>query len=106
MTMPNEALITAVDSLRDQYSQRQKVTQNLLTALKGTPATLAKTARALHEYAEQGGSIDQNKLGQAQQTFEALRVKDDAVDPLTPDLKRETKWLASVLSVLRDIVSA
>jgi hypothetical protein len=106
MTMPNEALITAVDTLRDLYSQRQKMTQNLLAALKGTPGTLTKTARALQAYAEQGGSVDQNQLAQAQQTFAALRVKEDAVDPLLPDLKRETKWLASVLSALRDTVSA
>src|SRR5437870_2030668 len=103
--MPDETLIAALDNLREQYIQRHKVTQNLLTVLKGTPGTLTKTTRALQEYAGQGGSIDPNKLGQAQQTFEALRVKEDAVDPLTPDLKRETKWLASVLSTLRDIVS-
>ncbi len=104
--MPNEALIAALDELRDQYSQRQKVTQNLLSALKGMPGTLTKTARALQTYVEQGTSIDPNKLGQSQQVFEALRVKEDAVDPLVPDLKRETKWLAILLSSLRDTVSA
>jgi hypothetical protein len=87
MTMPDEALIAALDNVRDQYSQRQKVTQNLLAALKGTPGTLAKTTRALQTYAEQSSGIDPDRLGQAQQMFETLRVKEGAVDPLMPDLK-------------------
>jgi hypothetical protein len=33
--MPDATLIAALDNLRDGYSQRQKVTQNLLTARQG-----------------------------------------------------------------------
>jgi hypothetical protein len=104
--MPDEALIIALDKLRDSYSQRQKVTQNLLTALKGTPGALTKTARVLREYAQQGSSIDADKVIQAQQSFEALRLKEEAVDPLLPDLKREVKLLTALLVALRDTVSA
>jgi hypothetical protein len=104
--MPDETLIAALDNLRDGYSQRQKVTQNLLTALQRTPSTLNKTARALRDYIDQGSGIEPSKLDQAQQTFEVLRLKEDAVDPLTPDLKRESKWLAGFLTALRDAVSA
>ena len=104
--MPDETLIAALDNLRDGYSQRQKVTQNLLTALKRTPSTLNKTARALRDYIDQGNGIEQSKLDQAQQTFEALRLKEDAVDPLAPDLRREAKSLVALLTALRDAVSA
>lgn len=45
--MPNNALITALEDLRDTYSQRQKATNNLLAALRGVTGSLGKAGRSL-----------------------------------------------------------
>ncbi len=108
--MPNDALITAVERLRETYSQRQKSTNSLVTALRGTTSALGKASRILREYAEQAPSADGDGLTEAQQSFAqgsiALRLKDEIVDPLVPDLRREAKTLAGIETALRDALAA
>jgi hypothetical protein len=67
--MPNDALISELDRLRETYSQRQKATNNLLATLKGTTAALGKTNRLLREYADLNPNT--NDIAKAQQSFSA-----------------------------------
>jgi hypothetical protein len=46
--------------------------------------------------------VDEANLTQAQEAFGSLRLKDDAVDPLLPELRREVKILSGVVTALRD----
>src|SRR5215207_6262511 len=98
--MPNDALISELDRLRDTYSQRQKATNNLLTTLKGTTAALGKTNRILREYAELNSNT--NDIAKAQQSFSASGLKEEAIDPLLPSLRREAKTLTSLAGALKD----
>lgn len=104
--MPNERLIAELEGLREAYNQRQKTSNALLTALKGTTSIVNKTVRALRDYSEQNGSSGSSSLIQAQQAFGAQRLKEDAVDPLLPELRREVKALATVTGALKDAVAA
>jgi hypothetical protein len=103
--MPNDSLISELDGLRDLYSQRQRATTSLLTALKGTTSALSKAGRNLNDYAEQNGSPQLTALAQAQQTFGSLRLKEEAIDPLLPDLRREAKTLTELTSALKDALA-
>jgi hypothetical protein len=102
--MPNDALISELDRLRETYSQRQKATNNLLAALKGTTAALGKTNRILREYADLNSNTDD--IAKAQQFFSARGLKEEAVDPLLPSLRREAKSLTSLAGALKDTVAA
>src|SRR5436305_10501148 len=88
-SMPNDSLISAIEGLRETYSQRQRATNGLLAALKGTTGALSKANRSLREYADQNANLNRAELAQAQQAFGAARLKDEAIDPLMPDLRRE-----------------
>src|SRR5436853_6377819 len=89
--MPNDALITALEDLRDTYSQRQRATNSLLAALRGVTGSLGKAGRTLSEYAGQSPGLDRARLSRAQEAFDALRLKDDAIEPLLPDLRAEAQ---------------
>src|SRR6266545_867555 len=102
--MPNDELIGELDRLRETYGQRQRTTNSLLAALKGATGALTKAGRSLRDYADQNPSA--NGLAQAQQAFGALRLKEEAVDPLMPDLRREVKTLAGLNGALKDAVAA
>jgi hypothetical protein len=102
--MPNDALIGEIDRLRETYSQRQKATNNLLATLKGTTSALGKTGRVLKEYADQNPAT--SGLAQAHQAFATLRLKEEAIDPLLPDLRREAKTLTTVSGALKDAAAA
>lgn len=104
--MPNDVLIDALDSVRETYSQKQRAAANLQTALKGATGALVKASRALNEYAGQSGTVDAAKLAQAQDAFGSLRLKDDAVDPLLPELRRDVKVLSGLVTALRDAQAA
>ncbi len=108
--MPDDLLINTLEQLRDSYSQRQRATNGLMAALKGTTTALNKAGRALKEYTEQTPNADGAALLQAQQVFAsgsaALGLKDEVVDPLLPDLRREVKTLANLVTALRDGISA
>jgi hypothetical protein len=103
--MPNDALITALEDLRDTYSQRQRATNSLLAALRGVTGSLGTAGRTLSEYAGQSPGLDRARLSRAQEAFDALRLKDDAIDPLLPDLRREVKALTGVLAALREALT-
>src|SRR5688572_11483508 len=102
--MPNDALLDELDRLRETYSQRQKATNNLLATLKGTTSALGKTGRVLREYADQNPAT--NGIAHAQQAFGTLRLKEEAIDPLLPDLRREAKTLTSLFGALKDAAAA
>ncbi len=104
--MPDNSLIDALEQVRETYGQRQKATNNLLSALKGTTGAIGKTTRSLKEYLDQAASLDGGPVVDAQQAFGALRLKDEVVDPLLPDLRREVKTLASVTTALKDALAA
>jgi hypothetical protein len=104
--MPNEVLIRALDELRDNYNQRQKVTNGLVTALKGTTSSLNKATRALRDYADQNDIGNQSTLAQSQQAFGGLRLKEEAIEPIMPDLRRELKLQQKINAALRDAGTA
>lgn len=104
--MPNDALLAAVEQLRDTYSQRQKVTNGLLATLKGVTGTLGKASRMLRDYGEQHPAALPDGVAQAQQALTNYRLKDEVVDPLVPDLKREAKALGTQLAALKDAAVA
>lgn len=105
LAMPNEPLIAALEGLRDTYVQRQRLTQNLITALKSSSSTLGKANRALREYAEQNGNAS-DALVQAQASFGELRLKEEAIDPIQPELRRTVKQLAVLTVALKDALVA
>ncbi|MCG8346505.1 MAG: hypothetical protein MI924_01835 [Chloroflexales bacterium] len=104
--MPNEALIEALEQLRDTYNQRQKATNSLLTALKRSNTALNKANRTLRDYADQNPNRNNAAIMQAQDVFGALRLKEEAIDPLMPDLRREVKALTKLVAALRDALAA
>lgn len=104
--MPNESLIEALERLREASSQRQRATNSLMTALKGATSALGKAGRSLRDYAEQRADPPPAGLAQAQQAFGASRLKDEAIDPLLPDLRREAKAQAQLVAALKDALAA
>ena len=104
--MPNDVLISALEDVRDAYSQRQRTTNSLVAALRGATSSLGKVGRTLSDYADQSPGLDRTKLSQTQEAFDALRLKDDAIDPLLPDLRREVKAITGVLAALREALTA
>jgi len=101
--MPNDALISELERLREIYSQRQKATNNLLATLKGTTAALGKTNRILREYADLNPTTDITKV---QQSFSAAGLKEEVIDPLLPSLRRDLKTQTSLAGALKDAVAA
>ena len=99
--MPSEALITSLDSLRETYVQRQRAANTVLAALKGTSDALNKANRSLREYAEQFAGASA-AVARSQEAFGALRLRDEAIDPLLPELRRELKQLTVVAAALKD----
>lgn len=103
--MPSEAIIANLDWLRESYGQRQRAANNLMAALKGTTGALAKAGRSLREYAEQNPATS-GALAQSQEAFGTLRLREQAIDPLLPDLRREIKQLAGITAALKDALAA
>lgn len=103
--MPNEALIEALDQLHGSYIQRQRATNNLIAALKGATGALGKAGRTLREYVEQSGGASEG-VARAQEAFGGLRLREEAVDPLGPELRRELKLLTGVAGALKDALAA
>ncbi|MBA3943444.1 MAG: hypothetical protein H0X37_02650 [Herpetosiphonaceae bacterium] len=104
--MPNDALIGALDQLRESYNLRLKATNNLLGLLKSTPGLLSKISKSLNDYAHQSSPASSGTIANAQQILAGLRLKDEVVDPLAPDLRREVKALTSVSTALKDALAA
>lgn len=102
--MTDAPLIEALEGLRESYTQRQKQAANLFAALKGTNGALAKAGRALRDYAERGNGAE--GVTRAAEQFAALRLRDEAIDPLLPALRRETKLLTAQATALKDAIAA
>src|SRR5262245_31210289 len=102
--MPNDALITELERVRETYTLRQKTANGLIAALKGTTGAIGKANRMLKDYTDLNPAS--NGIAQSQQAFGALRLKEEAVDPLMPDLRREVKTLAGLTSALKDAATA
>ncbi|GAC1361141.1 MAG: hypothetical protein NVSMB42_20760 [Herpetosiphon sp.] len=100
--MPGDALAAAIEQARTSFSQRQKTVNALAATLKSTTSVLGKANKSLTDYAELHAGAPSRALDQAQQVFAGLRLKDDVVDPLTPDLRREIAALGKVVGALKD----
>ncbi len=101
--MPNTPLLTQLDALRDAYAQRDKTALALLAALKGTTNAHGKTLKALRDYGEQDTTVD---VSGAQGVFGQLRLKEETIDPLAGELRRETKILAGLVAALKEAGAA
>ncbi len=102
--MSDLALIEALEQLRERYAQRQKLAANLEAALKGAAGSLGKAQRTLRDYVERGQGID--GAPGALDALASSRLRDEAIDPLLPALRRETKLLTAQAAALKDAVAA
>lgn len=103
--MPDAALISALEELREGYVQRQKLTANLLAALKGATGALSKAGKMLREYVERNPGNAEGAV-RAMETLAATRLRDEAIDPLLPGLRREAKLLTTQAVALKDASAA
>jgi hypothetical protein len=101
--MPNEPLLLQLTQLTDSYSLRQKRANAVQAAFKLTGDALAKTQRALRDYAEHDTTVD---VQAAQEAFGRVRVKEEGIDPLAADLRREIKGLAALIAALKESATA
>lgn len=101
--MPNETLIGQLDALRDTYLQRNKATTTLLSTLKGVADAHAKAQRILRDFSAQNPGLD---IARTQEAFTETRLKEEAIDPLLPELRRKLKELASLTGALKDASQA
>src|ERR1043165_9906338 len=101
--MPNETLIGQLDTLRDAYTQQQKVVVSLQTAFKAVTNAHRKAQKALRDFSAQNGGIS---MSGAQEAFAQTRLKEEAIDPILPDLRRELKGLTALTGALRDATAA
>jgi hypothetical protein len=103
--MPDAALIGALEELRDSYGQRQRLTNNLLAALKGATGALSKAGKSLRDYAESSPN-GANGAARAIEALSSSRLRDEAIDPLLPGLRREVKLLTAQSAALKDAAAA
>jgi hypothetical protein len=95
--MPNESLITQLDVLRETYLQQQKTIAAVQSAFKANTDAQNKTLKALKEY---NAAVD---ISTAQNAFAQLRLKEEVIDPLLPDLRRELKVVTTVIGAMKDV---
>ena len=101
--MPNEPLLLQLTQLTDSYSLRQKRANTVQATFKLTSDALTKTIKALRDYAEHDTTVD---VQSAQEAFARVRVKEEAIDPLAVDLRREIKSLATLVAALKESATA
>lgn len=104
--MTNETLVTQLDTLREIYAQQQKAVAGLQAAFKGVTNAHSKAQKALRDLGVLNSGVSADGLNGAQEAFSASRLKEDAVDPLLPDIRRELKSLATLTGALKDAASA
>src|SRR5437899_629595 len=104
--MPNETLITQLDALRDYYTQQQKAVAAVQGALKGVTNAQGKAQKALRDLSAQNSGVSANSISSAQQAFAESQLKEKAIDPLLPDIRRELKSLSTLTGALKDGASA
>jgi hypothetical protein len=103
MIMPNDSLITALQALREDYSQRQKATTSLIATLKGKSSAFGKIQQALGDYSVTNPDGNNAALIQVQQ---AIGTAQENVNPLTATLGREAKTLAAFTGALKGAIVA
>ena len=101
--MANEVLIQQLDSLRALYDQQQRRAHALQSALKALPVAQTNAQRILQDYQTQNAAVD---VAQIQGLLTDLRLKEEAIDPLMPELRREGKQLAGIIAALKDSLAA
>ncbi len=101
--MPNETLMEQLDTLRETYSQRNKATATLQSTLKGVADAHAKAQRILRDFDAQNPGLD---IAGAQDAFTQTRLKEEAIDPLLPDVRRKLKELTALTGALKDVSQA
>jgi hypothetical protein len=99
--MPIDSLLVELDRMRDEYAQRQKRAGNVQATLKAAAGGVAKAERALRSFNELGAARSVASE-QAQQSIAALRIKEEVVDRVAPDLRRELKAASTIASALKD----
>jgi hypothetical protein len=101
--MSNEVLLNQLTHLIDAYSLRQKRANVVQSSFKLMTNAHSKTLKALRDYAEHDTTVD---VQVALDAFARVRVKEEAIDPLTPDLRREVKSLAVLIAALKESTNA
>ncbi len=101
--MPNEPLLLQLTQLTDSYSLRQKRANAVQSAFKLVTGAHNKALKALRDYAEHDTTVD---VHSAQEAFARVRVGEEAIDPLAPDLRREIKTLAGLIVGLKESANA
>lgn len=101
--MPNEPLLLQLTQLGEAYSLRQKRANAVQAVFKLVANSQVKATKALREYAEHDTTVD---VHGAQEAFTRVRIKEEAIDPLMPDLRREVKGLAALVAALKDCTTA
>ncbi|MDQ2806482.1 MAG: hypothetical protein M3Z04_06135 [Chloroflexota bacterium] len=101
--MANEDLIGQLNGLREQYAGRQRAATGLQGALKGVLAAHSKAQKSLREVEAQAVGLD---VGATQQALADGRLREGAIDPLLPDLRREVKSLTLLTGALKEAATA
>ena len=101
--MPNEPLLSQLTQLSEGYLLRQKRANAVQTIFKLVTNSQTKAVKALREYAEHDTTID---VQRAQEAFSRVQLKEEAIDPLAPDLRREIKSLATLVAALKESTNA
>jgi hypothetical protein len=104
--MSIESVVNELDRLRETYTQRQKLAANTQAALKGAAGALTKAERTVRIYTEQTGSQQDRSFDQARTTLAGMRMKEDVIDLVMPDLRREIKASTVIAAALKDAVTA
>jgi len=101
--MTNKILLEQLGSLRDQYVRQHKTASSLQTSLKGVTNAHSRIQKALTDYRGQNSGSDVVGI---QGIFVNLRLKGEAIDPLTGDLRRELKTLTAITGALKEALAA
>ncbi len=101
--MTNDSLLQQLDLLRDQYTRQQKTASGLQASLKGVTDVHNRLQKTLEDYRERNTGADVTGI---QDLFASLRLKEDAIDPLLPDLRRELKALTAITGALKEGAAA
>jgi hypothetical protein len=99
--MTNETLLLQLTGLIDEYALRQKRASAVQSTAKLVANAHGKALKALRDYAEHDAAVDV----QAAQAALA-RAREETVDPLAPDLRREIKSLAALIAALKECSTA
>jgi hypothetical protein len=104
--MSNASLLATVEQLQESYTQQHRALKTLLGAFKNTGSTLGKVNRALRDYVAQLPDAPPESVEGAQQAFAGLQLKDEILDPVSADLRREVKLVSALETALKDAANA